>query len=507
MEPLLGWVLNSGEGQPGPHSPLRSDSLAVARLGTGRAVVAYVLLAGLQRGISLIILPFISHAMSPVEFGAASTLTAAGMLLTAIVAAPLIQLVIRAAARGEEDGPALLKISGLYCYGVMPVLFGIAAIPVAALDLEMLGVPGYIWAIELIAVGFQPAASVFGLWVSQAKEDLRTFFWLSSTTVLVTAGSKLALVVYMEMGVLGWALSDLLSAMVSAFVAMLMVRLPRARVNSKSVRFVLGFSVPLIPHSASMWALSSLSRPAMAAVSSLAQVGLLSFGLSLASIAGIVLAEINRAVLSRYSRESFKAPTEETFAPVVWQSVAAFVVPAITAVALAVAGEWAFASAYWSAFSLTAVLLVGQAAYGLYLIPMNYLTQTAGKPKFSSLATGAGALVIFVSILLFGRTYGAAGVAYATSVGYVTMAAVALGVVRGLKLDIEWRQWMRSLLTVLLAAVGLAFSVAAVMVSTGSVWRWSLCAGALIISAAAVLLAKRDNARQRGQHGSMGRNG
>lgn len=445
--------------------------------------------------------------MSPVEFGAASTLTAAGMLLTAILAAPLIQLVIRAAARGEEDGPALLRVSGLYCYLVMPALLGITAIPVALLDIELLGVHSHIWAIELIAVGFQPAASVFGLWVSQAKEEIRRFLLLSSTTVLVTAGSKIALVVYFEMGVLGWALSDLLSAMTSALVAMLMVRLPRARVNSKNVRFVLGFSVPLIPHSASIWALSSLSRPAMAAVSSLAQVGLLSFGLSLASIAGIVLGEINRAVLSRYSRESFKAPTEETFAPVVWQSLAAFVVPSMTAVAIAVGGEWAFASDYWSAFSLTAVLLVGQAAYGLYLIPMNYLTQTAGKPKYSSLATGAGALVIFVSILLFGRTYGAAGVAFATSVGYATMAVVALGVVLGLKLDIQWRQWLRSLLAVLLGAVGLVFSIAAVMVSTRSVWCWTLCAGALIISAVAVVLAKRDTARQRGQHGSIRRIG
>jgi hypothetical protein len=49
------------------------------------------LLAGLQRGVSLLILPFITHAMSPVEFGAASMLTAASLLLTAVVAAPLIR--------------------------------------------------------------------------------------------------------------------------------------------------------------------------------------------------------------------------------------------------------------------------------------------------------------------------------------------------------------------------------------------------------------------------------
>lgn len=115
------------------------------------------------------ILPFISHSMSPSEFGAASMLTASALLVTAIVAQPLVQLIIRAAARGEDDGPALLRVMGLYCYVVLPVAVGLVAAGLALFVPQFLGVTGHIWTIELLAIGFQPAASVFGLWVAQAR--------------------------------------------------------------------------------------------------------------------------------------------------------------------------------------------------------------------------------------------------------------------------------------------------------------------------------------------------
>jgi O-antigen/teichoic acid export membrane protein len=449
------------------------------------------LLAGLQRSVSLLILPFISHAMSPADYGAASMLSAASLLLIAVIAAPLIQLVIRAAARGEEDGPALLRVAGAYCYFQLPIVVALAATAFALFVPEFLGISGFIWGIELLAIGFQPAASIFALWVSQAREDLRRFILLSSTSVLVTAASKLVLVVGMQLGVLGWAISDLLSACLSAVLAISLVRLPRVRVASRHVRSVLSFSLPLIPHSASVWALSSLSRPAMAAVSSLYQVGLLSFGLNLASVASLVLAEFNRAVLPRYSREVFRAPTHETQAAVTLQLIAAFVVPAAVGCGVAVAGPWIFADAYWPSFALTGVLLIGQAGYGLYLIPMNYLTQTAGRPKYSALATGAGAVVILVSILVVGHRYGAVGVSFATAAGYLTMAAVAMILVVVLKLDIAWSSWLGHWPEIILGAAALLCSAAALASPVRSSLGWTFTGFCLVLILGAVILCAR----------------
>ena len=470
----------------------------MARFGkTAGAAATYILLASLQRGMSLLILPFITHAMSPSEYGAASMLTAGSLLLTALVAAPLVQIIIRSAARREEDGPALLRAAGTYCYFIMPGAGVLAAVGVALLVPAALGVPGSIWAIELLAIGFQPATSVFALWVAQAREDFTKFAKLSLTSIVVTAASKLVLVVILNLGVFGWALADLISAALSAVISIWLVRLPRAAISPDHIRYIWRFSLPLIPHSASFWALASLSRPAMAAVSTLDQVGILSFGLSLAQVAGLILGEINRSVLPRYSREMLQAPTSETLGPVRWQLVSAFIIPAAVGLGVAVTGRWLFAEAFWQSFLLTGVLLVGQAAYGLYFIPMNYLTQTAGLPRYGALSSGAGAILVFVWILALGHRYGAIGVAYATTAGYFVMAAVAAALA-GKYLDIAWRTWLVNWPEVILAAGSLAFGVAALAVPLGSSLSWNFAGLCLALGLGASLVTVRSSRRSQG---------
>lgn len=463
----------------------------MARLGsTAGAAATYILLAGLQRGVSLLILPFITHVMSPDEYGAASLVTTASLFLTAVIAAPLVQLIIRAAARPDGDSLSLLRAAGVYCYLVMPIVGVIAALAVATLVPRVLGVPGLYWGIELLAIGLQPAASTFALSIVQARENLPRFAAISLTAVLTTAISKLVFLVVLQLGVLGWVVSDLVSAVISAVVAMALVRLPRAALSLKHIRYVLSFALPLIPHSASFWALTSLSRPAMASVSTLDQVGLLSFGLNLAQVAGLVLSETNRATLRRYSREAFPAPSGETFAIVQWQLIAAFAVPSAIGCGVAVAGPWMFAEAYWQSFPLTGILLIGQAAYGLYVVPMNYLTQTAGLPKYSAFASGAGAILILIWILLWGRQFAAVGVAYATATGYLTMASVALVLTRLHSLDIRWHAWIACSPALLLSAGALGCSVAALALPRGSS-VWILTGASLVLIIGAACLAAR----------------
>jgi O-antigen/teichoic acid export membrane protein len=459
--------------------------------GTAAAAITYICLAALQRGVSLLILPFVTHAMSPSQYGAVSTMSAASLLITAIIATPLVQLIVRAAARGEENGPALLRAAGMYCYFIVPI----AMLPVAAIAAflihDFLGVPGTIWGIEILAIGFQPAASTFALPVTQARQDLRRFVLISLASVTTIAVAKILFVVVLRLGVLGWAVSDLVSSILAALFAIAVIRLPRAKVDSEQIRHLMRFTVPLIPHSAAFWALLSLSRPAMAAVSSLDQVGLFSVGLNLASVAYMVLAESNRALLPRYSRELFPSPTAETLGPVRWQLIAALTVPAMIGAGVALTGRWILAPSYWPAFLLTGVLLIAQTAYGLYLIPMNFLTQTAGITRYSALASGAGTVVILLGILIFGRRFGALGVAFTTVASFVAMAAVALILTMKHRLDIAWHQWVADGPAILSAVAALTFSVAALASTVGSIRAFAFSGGSLVLALGSGFLASR----------------
>ncbi len=462
------------------------------RIGTTKAAAAvYIALAVLQRGISFFILPFVTHAMSPSEYGAASMLSAAALFLIAMIATPLVQIIIRAAARGDEDGPALLRIAGLYCFYIVPVVLATVAAAFALLVPTLLGVTGFIWAIEILAVGLQPAASTYALWVAQAREDLPRFIAISSVSIATTAISKLVLVVALHLGVLGWVISDLIAAVITAALAAGLIRLPKAIVTSNQVRYLMNFSLPLIPHNVAFWAIAFLSRPAMAAVSSLEQVGLLSLGLNLAQVAGLILAESNRAALPRYSRERFPAPTGETLGIVRWQIVAALAVPAVVGSVIALAGKMIFAEAYWPSLFLAGVLLVSQFAYGLYLVPMNYLTQTAGLPRFSALASGTGAAVILTTVLLFARTYGAAGVSYGTVAAYLMMAVVAFALTLANKLEIEWQTWLKDWPEIVLSGAALGCSVAALTLPAAGISEQVLAISGLVFVAGATLVTLR----------------
>ena len=468
----------------------------MARLGiTGRAATTYLVLAGFQRGISLLILPFIARVMPPAEYGAASMLTAAATLLLAVLAGPIDTVVFRMVPQDDDESRGILRLAGIYSYVLLPV-FGAAVATVFALKVPaFLGISGELWAIEILALVLQVSMTVFALPMVQSAQDLPRFVWLASISTVVYALSKLVLVVVLKMGVLGWVVSDLVSAAVSAVLAWTLVRVPRAQVSRRHLNGLLSFALPLVPHKSAYWAITSLSRPALATVSTLAQVGLLAIGLNVAAVASLVIGEFNRAVQPRFSRETFPAPTQSTYAPIRWQLVLAVAVPAAIGAALALVGKWVFPAPYWPSFAVAGILLLGQFAFGVYPIAINYLVLTAGVPKYSAFASGAGAVVILGSILVFGREYGAIGVAYATSAGYFVMTAVAFSMARLAKLDIAWRAWISCWPEITIGTMALTFSAAALLFPVGSGSSRTLAGGSLAsLIAVLALMAKRQRA-------------
>lgn len=465
----------------------------MARLGkTGRAATTYLVLAGFQRGISLLILPFVARVMPPAEYGAASMLTAAAMLLLAVLAGPIDTVVFRMVPQDDDGSRGILRLAGLYSYVLLPIFGAIVATVFALSVPTFLGIAGGIWAIEILALVLQVSMTVFALPMVQSAQDLPRFVWLAGISTVVYALSKLTLVVVLKMGVLGWVVSDLVSAAVSAVLAWTLVRVPRAQVSRRHLNGLLSFALPLVPHKSAYWAITSLSRPALATVSTLAQVGLLAIGLNVAAVASLVVAEFNRAVQPRFSREIFPAPTQSTYAPIRWLLVLALAVPASIGAALALVGQWVFPAPYWPAFAVAGVLLMGQVAFGVYPIAINYLVLTAGVPKYSAFASGAGAVVILGPILVFGREYGAIGVAYATSAGYFAMTAVAFGMIRVAKLEIAWRAWAACWPEVTGGAAAMVLSTVALNLPVGSAPSRILAGGSIgLLLVAAMLIARR----------------
>ena len=122
---------------------------------------------------------------------------------------------------------------------------------------------------------------------------------------------------------------------------------------------------------------------------------------------------------------------------------------------------------------------------------MNYLTQTAGLPRFSALASGTGAAVILVTILLFARTYGAAGVSYGTVAAYLMMAVVAFALTAANKLEIAWHAWAKAWPEIVLSCAALVCSIAALTRPNAGISEQGLAISSLIFVAGAALVTLR----------------
>ena len=489
----------------GPASAVVDAVGSRPRSRTGIAAVLYIVLSGLQRGAPVLMLPFVAGAMSPDEYGASTMLTASAMVIVTIAASPLDAIVFRSGARQEEDSAANLRIAGLYCYLVAPVVCALFAGCVALFVPSFLGVGGRIWAIELLAIGFQPPLSYFAMPLVQARQDLPKFIFLSLSATVLMVSTKMLMVVIWKQGVTGWVVSDLLTAIGSAFLAVIVVRPPRATVKRSNVRALLRYTVPLIPHKASVWAIYSLNRPLMAAVSTATQVGFLSLGWNIASVAILILTEVNKAALPAYSREVLPAPTSETYSMVRYQVVLAFAVPGLIGAAVALLGEWIFSASYWEAFPLTGILLVGQAMLGIYLVPTNYIAQTAGTTRPVFIASSAGAVITFVSLMIFGRLYGALGASFAIAGGLFSMAVIATILTRVAKVEISWSSWLCFWREFLCAAATLGLSVFALALPVGSASARMISMVAILASVGAILIVYRSRSAGRSQLPTMNR--
>lgn len=455
----------------------------------GRSALIYVFFGFLQRGFNLLLLPFVTRVMAPQEYGAVSVVVAGGALFSIVLGSALESAIFRWTVRAERASISVLRISALYLYVLLPTIAAVFAVVLFVADREILFVSSKIWSLEVLACGLLPAVSFYALPAIRAKSQLKRFVLMSSVSIGGLLVSKVSLVIFLEMGLLGWVISDFVAAFLAYLVSFFVIQVPKRQGQTYEVRELLSFTLPLVPHRAAFWALSSLSRPAMAAVLPLGQVGLFSLGLNFAGIAAMVLVELNRAFLPKYSAESFPAPTSVTRRTARMQVAAAILVPILAGASIASFSPLLISSEYSAALPLIAVLLFAQGMYGLYLIPANYTVQSAGHTSTNWYSSVLGASFIFLAILLFGSNVGITGVSVFTFFGYFIMASVAFVVSRRIRLAINWRRLLlpkKFLCFALAAAVLMALSLCVPAVG----WRVGLGVCSILLCIAAAWGAK-----------------
>lgn len=425
-----------------------------------RAAAAYTLLGVLQRGLVLLLLPFLARAMTVEDFGITSILTAGNLLLVALLGGAVEQAVTRSSARdrGDSQESGVLAAARAWLAVAAPILAVLAALVVWVIDRPFLLVPAQLWSIELVAAGFAAFSLSYAVPRLRAQRRLRPFSVLALVTIATTLLGKLGLVVIWGLGPLGWAVSDLLTGVVAALTALVILR-KELSIRERDLRSLARFAVPLLPHVVSLWALSFLSRPLMTTVMDLNEIGLYAMAYNAANAGLILGVELNRVLQVEYARDHLPGPGAEASRAVRLQLWAAVALPVLICAATPGFVAFLLPADYRGTEPLLAILSLMTFFWTFYAISTNVTVHTAKITSWTWMSSTAGVVTTVVGTLILGSVLGAAGASITNVLAQLSMAVAGYLIVRGRGLQFSFRAGGLSFRWVLFAAVALTLAV------------------------------------------------
>ncbi len=247
----------------------------------------------LGRLLSLVMVPVYTHHLDPAAYGLLELLDTTDQVLVVASSAAIADAVLRhwndaptPAARARVESTAVLS---LWASGVVVALVGAAlATPLSGLLLRHAG-HGLLLRITFLSVMFQGVVEVPLAVMRGADRPGRFVAWTLARSALGFA-LNITFVAVLHLGVLGMALSSLLSsAAVSLTLSALTLRRTGLGFDPSTLRTMLVFGWPLVPGALSMIALQHGRSYVLNALCPAALVGLWGLGLRIGSLVSQVV--------------------------------------------------------------------------------------------------------------------------------------------------------------------------------------------------------------------------
>ena len=262
----------------------------------------------------------------------------------------------------------------------------------------------------LLSVGVSGATFIAALRMGQwqVRKQAKNYGAFQVSQSLINMLLSLLVVVYFLQGAAGriWVLGVV--PMAFAVVALFLLYkddLLGFAWRPNYLREILAFGVPLIPHSAGLFLLSSVDRFVINDKLGLAQVGIYMVAVQLTAAMGLVFDAINNAYVPWLFERLKRNQIEEKKQIVRWTYAYCIALLGVAALAfiigpsmlILVAGE-----KYSAAADVIGWLALGQAFHGMYLMVTNYIfySKRTGLLSFSTITSGlinVGLLVVLIS--------------------------------------------------------------------------------------------------------------
>ncbi len=307
---------------------------------------------------------------------------------------------------------------------------------------------------------FFDALNVLPFLVLRAEERSIHFAILKFANVVINLALNVVLIVWLKHGIQGIFQANLVAS-AATFVLLLPVSVQRLSpgLSGRVLRDLLRFGIPYLPSTLAVVLMDVIDRFILKQLAGFDVAGLYSAGYKLGTFMALFIAAFRFAWHPFFLSEVKKEGAKELFARVLTYLLlacfAVFLLLSFTIddiVRLRVFGITIFGPRYWDSTVIVPTIMLAYIFFAAYL---NFVIgiYTEKKSEYLPLVTGIGAGVNIISNYLLIPRFGMMGSAYATVLGYASMAT-ALYVV-GQKLypvRYEWRRVVH-----LSVAAGLVF--------------------------------------------------
>jgi O-antigen/teichoic acid export membrane protein len=394
----------------------------------GRALssgAVYAAAAALQRAIGFLLLPLYTRALDPSEYGALSVLVSIASVV-AILFTFALDIAIFRTYFEYEDHPAAQQryLDSIWRFLIAaPIAGALLAAALAWPFADRLGVGGLDVLLAFVGVAVWAAATTVPQSVLRAQQRLRDYLKLTAVATVATPVLTVAFVVVLDGGITGWFLAVGLTALMSLVASMWILPWhPQSPFDPRMVRRSLRFSLPLLPHILSHWALQLADRLVLVMLVSSSAVGIYTLAATMALPVMIAVQSLNQGFMPTYARAGWKP---EAVAVIERTVVIQVAIVASGALGGALLGpplvETLAAEEYSAAAALVPWIALGYGFLGLYYIPMNGATLMAGRSGFAWVATAVSAAANLGLLLLLVPAYGIKAAAIASAIGYLVL--------------------------------------------------------------------------------------
>lgn len=415
----------------------------------------------LRGSLSFLLLPIYTRVLAPADYAILGVMNPIFAVLSAMMALGMPAALLRIFFDYQGDSAKLRRYVGTVA------VFGVGCGFFGSLFLTILGPPlfgrllpntpfnPYV-VITIWNAGFT-VVSVLALQLFRARQQAAYFVTFSLVDFALTTALILLLMIGLRQGVLGSLWGQLLSAMIMAVPALLvMARAGTLGISWSLLRPSLRFGLPLLPFLLGTWALNVSDRIILDGLASRDALGLYTLGYQFGMLLYIIAIALNNAWQPFYYQNAAEAengPAIGAFityqaALIVWLSLAvALLAPEVIQIVAA--------PAYWSAAAIVPWIVAGYIARFLHGFSATGLLYSKRPGLLAGLTIAAAALNIGLNLLLVPR-FGILAAAVNTLVGFFALFVVVYVVGQRVSpIPYEWGRLLRLLaLASLLFATG-----------------------------------------------------